>query len=83
MFDKDGNPVCAKDPLERILQHAYELRWKDYRGDLANWQRDYELLMSRKPKPPKNCPICSARKATELWRIRNKHEREIDHEYWT
>lgn len=54
MFDKDGKPVCANDPLERILQHAYELRLRDYRGDMAAWQRDYELLMSRKPKPPED-----------------------------
>lgn len=46
MADKDS------DALKRILKHAAELAWSDYRGALGNWQRKLDQLMAEKPQPP-------------------------------
>ncbi len=50
MVDKNRKPSCDDDALQRILRHAEELQWKDYIGRLADWQREYDMLMVRKPK---------------------------------
>lgn len=40
------------EPIERLLDYAKDLAWRDYRRALYKWELEYKDLMSRKPKEP-------------------------------
>lgn len=49
----DDRKEAQQQALRRLLAWADELTMQDFRGAMANWQREYDILMKRKPINPK------------------------------
>lgn len=50
VVDAAPSQAAADEAMDRIMTYAKELRASDAAGEAANWQREYDELMSRKPE---------------------------------